>query len=520
MPWLESCGKGNSALVTVAATLLDGRYSLDEQIGAGGFCEVWRATDVVLMRPVAVKLLHAGYADQPEARARFKAEARYAGALSHKNIARVYDYGEPARGQFYLVMELMEGPSLACVLAGGPLDAARTMDVVAQVAAGLQAAHSVGLIHRDIKPTNVVFTSGGTARITDFGIAHVAGSVPLTATGMVLGTPAYMAPERIAGAQAGPASDLYSLGIVAYECLAGARPFSGSPLDVAMAHRDRPLPPLPASLPAEVVAFVMMLTAKDPASRPASAEETAWRARRLRGHLMSGAIGARPVPAGALTITGAAGSRGRGTVRSRARARRPRTRTGRARPGIGRARRPLTVGAAGVVALAALTCLALLTIARLSPPAHPAAQRSSPPPQAAPTAAKSPPGPSPVPAQPAGKDPSAASNSGDGAVTAVMRPPARHPAPQPGPPRHGNRPASTDGPGPANGPGSGNGPANGPGSGNGPANGPGSGPEKGPGSGNAHGAWTGPAAAVTAARPFRDGGRSTQPAGPAVPVRA
>jgi eukaryotic-like serine/threonine-protein kinase len=117
------------------------REVLDEPIGAGGYCEVWRATDTVLARPVAVKLLHVGYARHDEALARFKAEARHAGALSHQNIARVYDYGEPGDGQPYLVMELVDGPSLADVLAGGPLSAGRTMDVVARVAAGLQAAH-------------------------------------------------------------------------------------------------------------------------------------------------------------------------------------------------------------------------------------------------------------------------------------------------------------------------------------------------------------------------------------------
>jgi eukaryotic-like serine/threonine-protein kinase len=236
--------------MALATTLLSDRYVLDELIGAGGYCEVWRATDTVLTRPVAVKLLHAGYARHDEALARFKAEARHAGALSHVNIARVYDYGEPADGQSYLVMELVDGPSLADVLAGGPLSAGRAMDVVAQVAAGLQAAHTAGVIHRDIKPANILFAPGGAARITDFGIAHAVGSSPVTSTGMVMGTPGCIAPERVAGATAGPASDLYALGIVAYECLAGAPPFPGGALEVAIAHRDRPLPPLPASVPA------------------------------------------------------------------------------------------------------------------------------------------------------------------------------------------------------------------------------------------------------------------------------
>jgi serine/threonine-protein kinase len=312
------------------ATLLDGRYSLDEKVGVGGFCVVWRATDTVLTRPVAVKLLKAGYAYQPEALARFKAEARHAGALCHENIARIYDYGEPACGRSYLVMELIGGPSLAAVLTGGPLGAARTMDVVAQVAAGLQAAHSAGVVHRDIKPSNILFASDGTVRITDFGIADAVGSAPLTATGMVMGTPGYISPERVAGARGGPASDLYALGIVAFECLAGACPFSGSPLEVAIAQRECPLPPLPASLPAELAEFVMVLTAKDPRWRPGSAREVANRASWLRDCLVSGAIGARSAPAVAsAAMTGAPGSQARNTIRDRphnSRSRRPRYR--------------------------------------------------------------------------------------------------------------------------------------------------------------------------------------------------
>ena len=171
-------------------TLLAGRYRLDESIGAGGYCQVWRATDTVLSRPVAIKLLRAGYAHQAEALDRFKTEARHAGSLSHPNIARVYDYGEPADGQPpYLVMELIDGPSLAGVLATGPLDAARTMDIIAQTASGLQAAHASGLVHRDIKPGNILFAPGGAVRITDFGIAYAIGSAPVTVSGTVVGTP-------------------------------------------------------------------------------------------------------------------------------------------------------------------------------------------------------------------------------------------------------------------------------------------------------------------------------------------
>jgi eukaryotic-like serine/threonine-protein kinase len=170
--------------MTLAGAVLGGRYALDEQIGNGGYGEVWRATDTVLSRPVAIKLLHPRYAQRSEGLARFRAEARHAGGLSHENIARVFDYGEPVDGQPpYLVMELVDGPSLEAALAGGPLESSRTMDIVAQAAAGLQAAHAAGMIHRDIKPGNLLLAPGGTVKITDFGIAHTIGSAPVTASG-------------------------------------------------------------------------------------------------------------------------------------------------------------------------------------------------------------------------------------------------------------------------------------------------------------------------------------------------
>jgi serine/threonine-protein kinase len=269
--------------------LLAGRYRLESQIAAGGVGEVWRAEDVVLTRPVAVKLLRAEFAGHAETLVRFRAEARHAGALSHPAIARVYDYGDPVPPHpAFLVMELVDGPSLAAVLAAGPLDADQTMDVVAQVATGLQAAHAAALVHRDIKPANLLIAADGQVKITDFGIAHVAGSVPVTSTGTVMGTPAYLAPERVSGASATPATDLYSLGVVAYECLAGAPPFTGKPLEVAVAHRDLPLPPFPRPVPAEVARLVAELTAKDPAARPASAQEVATRADHLRGGMTGG----------------------------------------------------------------------------------------------------------------------------------------------------------------------------------------------------------------------------------------
>jgi serine/threonine protein kinase len=182
-----------------APFLLPSRYQLTELVAAGGFGEVWRATDLALGRPVAVKLLHAGFARHPETLARFRAEARHSGALSHENIARVYDYGEPPEAQApYLVMELVDGPSLAGVLAAGPLAPARVAGIVAQTAAGLDAAHRAGLVHRDIKPGNLLISPDGRVKITDFGISYAAGAAPLTSTR------AARRDARLPGARAGP----------------------------------------------------------------------------------------------------------------------------------------------------------------------------------------------------------------------------------------------------------------------------------------------------------------------------
>ena len=325
------------------SVVLGRRYALEEKIGAGGFSEVWRATDLVLARPVAIKLLHFGNA---EALTRFRAEAQHAGGLSHENIARVYDYGEPAPPQPpFLVMELVDGPSLAGALAAGPLDPARCLDIVAQTASGLHAAHLAGLVHRDIKSANLLLAPGGIVKITDFGIAQAVDSAPVTVTGQLLGTPGYLAPERVMGAPATSASDLYSLGIVAYECLAGGPPFTGPALAVALAHRERPLPPLPGQVPGDVAALVLELTAKDPADRPRSAGEVARRAGQMAARLVAARPRGRALRRG--TRPPPWQSRRRG-IQARRRALRPLGRSGmrpRRRPGMrpwrrrGRARR-------------------------------------------------------------------------------------------------------------------------------------------------------------------------------------
>jgi len=268
--------------LSLNSDLLAARYRLDHLIASGGMGEVWRAVDVVLERPVAVKLLHAEYARDAETVARFRAEARHAANLTHPSIAQVYDFGEAMAGRpAFLVMELVAGPPLTQILARAPLPAARVLDLVAQVAGGLAAAHAAGVVHRDIKPGNLLVDRSGMVKITDFGIAYALGSAPLTRTGTLLGTPAYLAPERVNGQAAGPQSDLYSLGMVAYECLTGSLPFAGTAMEIALAHQHQTLPPLPAAVPRQVAELIARLTARDPARRPASAAIVATRARAL-----------------------------------------------------------------------------------------------------------------------------------------------------------------------------------------------------------------------------------------------
>lgn len=293
--------------MSITSSTLAGRYALTERIATGGIGEVWRGRDVLLERPVAIKLLRAEHVADPQALARFRAEAKHAGALSHHGIAQIYDYGagDPPHPP-YLVMELVDGLSLAELLADGPLDPAHTMDVIAQTAAGLSAAHLAGLVHCDIKPSNLLLTPDGQVKIADFGIAHVFGGWPGIGPKILLGTPAYLAPEMVAGAPATPASDMYALGIVAYECLTGSPPFAGTPSEVALAHRDLPVPPLPASVPAEVAALVAELTAKNEESRPASASEVVGRAADLRdrlGGLPAASRRSWPFPLEAATLT-------------------------------------------------------------------------------------------------------------------------------------------------------------------------------------------------------------------------
>ena len=238
--------------------------------------EVWSADDIRLARIVALKILRPELTGDPEFVERFRTEARITASLNHPGIASVYDYGEVTggagpylSGTAYLVMELIAGESLSAVLARtGRLSAPRTLDVLDQTGRALQHAHTRSLVHRDIKPGNLLITPGGQVKITDFGIAKVAHQAPVTRMGMVMGTAQYISPEQAAGQEAVPASDIYSLGVVAYECLAGTLPFPNeNAVAMALAHvRDAPRP-LPPDVPPAVAALVMHMLVKDPATR-------------------------------------------------------------------------------------------------------------------------------------------------------------------------------------------------------------------------------------------------------------
>ncbi len=279
-----------------------GRYELLSRIAIGGMGEVWEATDHVIGRTVAIKILKDEYMGDPGFLERFRAEARHAALVNHEGIASVFDYGEE-NGSAYLVMELVPGEALSTVLErDGALSADKTLDIVAQTASALQAAHAAGLVHRDIKPGNLLITPDGRVKITDFGIARIADQVPLTATGQVMGTVQYLSPEQASGHPASPATDTYSLGIVAYECLAGKRPFTGeSQVAIAMAQINEQPPPLPPTVPIPVQNLVMAMIAKKPSDRPSSSATVARAAQALRrGDLNSAAIAVPAIATGGI----------------------------------------------------------------------------------------------------------------------------------------------------------------------------------------------------------------------------
>ena len=257
------------------------RYEVGERLGRGGMAEVRAGVDRRLGRPVAIKFLLPDMAARPDIRTRFEAEARAAAALSHPNAVAVFDTGEHA-GAPYIVMERLPGETLADRLAAGPLPEEAVRTLALEVLGALGAAHAAGLVHRDVKPANILLTADGRAKVADFGIAKSVQDAPtgdLTATGQLLGTPAYLAPERLDGRPASPRSDLWSLGVVLYEALTGARPFAGdTPLATAQAAATgahRPLAELRPDVDPALAAAVERAMGVDPAARFASAAEMA-----------------------------------------------------------------------------------------------------------------------------------------------------------------------------------------------------------------------------------------------------
>ncbi|RKT84365.1 serine/threonine protein kinase [Saccharopolyspora antimicrobica] len=263
--------------------LLADRYRLGKRIAVGGMGEVWEAVDVRLDRTVAIKVLKAELCGDAEFLHRFRTEARTTASLNHPGIAAVHDYGETAaipdgpEDTAYLVMELVEGEPLAAILAReGRINTDHTLDMLEQAGQALQAAHERGLVHRDVKPGNILITPDGKVKLTDFGIAKAADSAPVTRSGMVMGTAHYIAPEQALGSDATPSSDVYSLAVVGYECLMGHRPFlSDNAVTVAMMHIRDIAPPLPPDVPPGVRALIEATMAKDPRRRYADGGEFA-----------------------------------------------------------------------------------------------------------------------------------------------------------------------------------------------------------------------------------------------------
>ncbi|MBY8874688.1 serine/threonine protein kinase [Micromonospora sp. PLK6-60] len=255
---------------------LAGRYELEQRIGIGGMSEVWRAHDVVLDRPVAVKLMAPDGRDERASVERIRAEARSAARLVHPNVASVHDFGTattvPGRESPYIVMELAEGETLASHLRAGPLDWRIGVRVCAEISAALAAAHAHGIVHRDVKPANVILTPAG-VKVLDFGIATPAGAPDRTPDGMVVGTPAYLAPEQFDRRPATPAADIYALGVLLYYCLTGRLPYPADSTTQLLGLRRRqapePLPEVPG-LPAEVAELCQRCLDDDPANRPTS----------------------------------------------------------------------------------------------------------------------------------------------------------------------------------------------------------------------------------------------------------
>ncbi len=277
-------------------TVLGDRYTLLEVLGDGGMARVYLAHDSVLDREVALKVLREQYADDEGFVERFRREARNAASLNHPNIVQVYDQGRDDDGTYYIAMEYVPGGTLKDRMAKeGPLAPREAAGIASRVAEALGVAHGRGIVHRDIKPQNVLLSASGEAKVADFGIARAASSKTMTETNLILGTAAYMSPEQVRGEPVGPASDLYSLGVVLYEMLTGRLPYEADdPIATAMKHINDPAPHPREVNPAvseEVDALVVKLLAKQPEDRYASAAGLAEDLKRARDGLPQPAVG-------------------------------------------------------------------------------------------------------------------------------------------------------------------------------------------------------------------------------------
>ena len=263
--------------------LLGDRYRPLERLAVGGMGEVWRAEDSVLGRTVAIKLLRPEYADDPGFRDRFRAEARHAAMLAHPNVTQVFDFSEGDGDELpYIVMECVNGEPLSELLRRtGALADAQTWSVIGQTAAALAAAHRAGVVHRDIKPGNILVCPDGRVKVTDFGIARVVNQSTVTQTGLLLGTAQYLAPEQVAGESATPATDMYALGIVGYECVTGRTPYEGDNIAVLQAIQNGRVPKLPDSVAPGLRDLLESLLNRDPSLRPSDGDAVAAQAERL-----------------------------------------------------------------------------------------------------------------------------------------------------------------------------------------------------------------------------------------------